>query len=170
MINALRKAWYALKKLSYILNKEQKRYCGLIFTMSLVAALFETLGVSVIIPVIQAVVSTDELMEKSYMIPIIDLFNIETRVGVIILVCIGVGIVYIFKNVYFVFYSWASSKFSNKIRRELAVKVLDTYMKQGYIFFVENNSSRLIRGISNDVNSVQAVVTHLFSFQLQHRG
>lgn len=164
MINELRKAWYALKKLSYILNREQKRYCGLIFTMSLVAALFETLGVSVIIPVIQAVVSTDELMEKSYMIPIIDLFNIETRVGVIILVCIGVGIVYIFKNVYFVFYSWASSKFSNKIRRELAVKVLDTYMKQGYIFFVENNSSRLIRGISNDVNSVQAVVTHLFSF------
>ena len=100
MINELRKAWYALKKLSYILNREQKRYCGLIFTMSLVAALFETLGVSVIIPVIQAVVSTDELMEKSYMIPIIDLFNIETRVGVIILVCIGVGIVYIFKNVY----------------------------------------------------------------------
>ena len=163
MINEFRKAWYALKKLSYILNREQKRYCVLVFSMSLVAALFETLGVSVIIPVIHAVVSINELMQKSYMIPIIDFFHIETSAGAIIIVCIGVGIVYIFKNVYLVFYSWASSRFSNKIRRELSVKVLDTYMKQGYIFFVENNSSRLIRGISNDVKSVQAVVTHLFS-------
>lgn len=164
MINEFRKAWFALKKLSFILTKEQKWYCVLIFFMSLVAALFETLGVSVIIPVIQAVVSTDELMQQPYMIPIIDFFHIDTSVGAIILVCIGVGIVYIIKNAYFVMYSWASARFSNKIRRELAVKVLQTYMKQGYIFFVENNSSRLIRGISTDVNSVQAVVTNFFSF------
>ena len=164
MINEVRKAWYALEKLSFILNKEQKRYCVLLFFMSLVAALFETLGVSVIIPVIQAVVSTDELMQQPYMVPIIDFFHIRTSTGAIILVCIGVGIVYVIKNAYFVIYTWASARFSNKIRRELAVKVLQTYMKQGYIFFVDNNSSRLIRGISNDVNSVQAVVTNFFSF------
>lgn len=164
MINEFRKAWFALKKLSFILTKEQKRYCVLIFFMSLVAALFETLGVSVIIPVIQAVVSADVLMQQPYMVPIIDFFQIRKTTGAIILVFIGVGIVYIIKNVYFVMYSWASTRFSNKIRRELAVKVLQTYMKQGYIFFVENNSSRLIRGISSDVNSVQAVVTNFFSF------
>lgn len=164
MINEFRKAGVALKKLSFILTKEQKWYCAIIFAMSVVAALFETLGVSVIIPVIQAVVSIDEFMQQPYMIPIIDFFRIKTSIEAIILVCIGVGIVYIIKNLYFVFYSWASAKFSNKIRRELAVKVLQTYMKQGYIFFVENNSSRLIRGISSDVNSVQAVVSHLFSF------
>lgn len=164
MINEFRKAWIALKKLSFILTKEQKRYCILIFFMSLVAALFETLGVSVIIPVIQAVVSADVLMQQPYMVPILDFFKINTIIGAIILVFTGVGIVFIIKNVYFVVYTWASARFSNKIRRELAVKVLKTYMKQGYIFFVENNSSRLIRGISADVNSVQAVVTNFFSF------
>ena len=163
MINEFRKAWIALKKLSFILTKEQKRYCILIFFMSLVAALFETLGVSVIIPVIQAVVSADVLMQQPYMVPILDFFKINTIIGAIILVFTGVGIVFIIKNVYFVVYTWASARFSNKIRRELAVKVLQTYMKQGYIFFVENNSSRLIRGISADVNSVQAVVTNFFS-------
>ena len=71
MINEFRKAWVALKKLSFILTKEQKRYCILIFFMSLVAALFETLGVSVIIPVIQAVVSPDVLMQQLYMLSLI---------------------------------------------------------------------------------------------------
>lgn len=164
MINELRKVKDALGKLLFILNKEQKKYCILIFVMSLVAALFETLGVSVVIPVIQAVVSADELMQQPYMIPIINFFHLESSAEVIVLVCISVGIVYVIKNAYFVLYTWASAKFSNKIRRELAVKVLSTYMEQGYIFFVDNNSSRLIRGISNDVNSVQAVVTSFFSF------
>ena len=164
MINEVRKLKDALGKLSFILNREQKRYCVLIFLMSLVAALFETLGISVIIPVVQVIISADDLMSKSYMAPFISLLNITTKERMIIFVCVCVGIVYIIKNSYSVFYTWASAKFSNKIRRELSVRVLHTYMKQGYIFFISNNSSRLIRGISSDVISVQNVISNFFSF------
>ena len=66
MINEIRKLKDALGKLSFILSREQKRYCILIFLMSLVAALFETVGISVIIPVIQVIISADELMNKAY--------------------------------------------------------------------------------------------------------
>lgn len=163
MVNEFRKVKDALNKLSVILSSEQKRYCYIIFLMSLVAALFETIGVSVIIPVIQVIISTDDLIGASYMAPIVAFFNLDSKNRLIIFVCLAVALVYIFKNLYFVFYTWASAKLSNKIRRELAVKVLDTYMKQGYIFFVNNNSSRLIRGISSDVNSVQMVVSNIFT-------
>ncbi len=163
MMNEIRKVKDALGKLSFILNREQKLCCVLVFLMSLVTALIETVGVSVIIPVVQVVVSPSELMQQPYMRPIMELFHLETSAEVILFVCIGVGTVYIIKNAYAYVYTLASAKFSNKIRRELAVRVLQTYMSQGYIFFVENNSSRLIRGISSDVNSVQAVITSLFS-------
>lgn len=164
MINEIRKLKDALGKLSFILNSEQKKYCALIFVMSLIAALFETVGVSVIIPVIQVVISANELMKQSYMAPFISLFEIKTKEEAIAFVCICVGAVYVIKNAYSVFYTWASAKFSNKIRRELAVSVLRTYMQQGYIFFVNNNSSRLIRGISSDIISVQNVISNFFSF------
>ncbi len=164
MINEIRKIIDAYGKLSYILNKEQKGYCILIFVMSLVAAVFETLGVSVIIPVIQAFVEEDKLLGQPYITPFIDVLRIENSKQAIVWICIGVGLVYLIKNVYSVIYTWAVAKFSNKLRRELAVKVLQTYMNQGYIFFVDNNTSRLIRGISSDVNSVQEVVTSSFSF------
>lgn len=163
MVNEFRKIKDALGKLSFILSSEQKRYCYIIFFMSLVAALFETIGVSVIIPVIQVIISTDDLISASYMAPVVGFFGLDSRNKLIIFVCLAVALVYILKNLYFVFYTWASAKLSNKIRRELAVKVLDTYMKQGYIFFVNNNSSRLIRGISSDVNSVQMVVSNIFT-------
>lgn len=164
MVNEIRKVKDAFSKLLFILNKEQKIFCIIIFLMSLIMALFETLGVSAVIPVIQAVISADGLMTQSYMIPIIKLLHLKTSKDVIVFICIGVSLIYICKNVYAYSYIWASAKFSSKIRRELAVRILRTYMDQGYIFFVENNSSRLVRGISADVNSVQSVITSFFSF------
>lgn len=164
MLKEIRKVKDALGKLSFILNREQKKYCVLIFFMSLLSALIETVGVSIIVPVVQMVISVDALMEQPYVRPLINLFHLKTSTDVIIFVCIGVGIIYILKNAYSFLYTWASAKFSNKIRRELAVRVLQTYMKQGYIFFVDHNSSTLIRGISSDVISVQNVITHFFSF------
>lgn len=164
MINEIRKVKDALGKLYFILNREQKLYCVLVFIMSLIAALIETVGVSVIVPVVQVVISADTLMDQSYLRPIIELFHLKTNKEVILFICISVGIVYIIKNLYSLVYTWASARFSNKIRRELAVRILQTYMNQGYIFFVENNSSRLIRGISSDVISVQAVISGFFSF------
>lgn len=164
MIKEMRKVKDALGKLSFILNREQKKYCILIFLMSLVSALIETVGVSIIVPVVQIVISVDNLMEQTYVRPLIKLFHLKTSAEIIIVVCIGVGIIYILKNAYAFLYTWASAKFSNKIRRELAVRVLQTYMSQGYIFFVDHNSSTLIRGISSDVISVQNVITHFFSF------
>lgn len=164
MMKELRKVQDALGKLSFILNKEQKKYCILIFVMSLIMAVFEVVGISAIIPIIQAVISADDLMAQPYIAQMAALLHLKTNTEVIICICIGIGIIYIVKNLYAVLYVWASAKFSNKIRRELAVQVLKAYMKQGYIFFVNNNSSRLIRGISSDVNSVQAVVTNFFSF------
>lgn len=163
MLKEVRKVKDALEKLSFILNREQKKYCVLIFLMSLVSALIETAGVSIIVPVVQIVISADELMEQAYVRPFIKLFHLKSSTDVIIFVCIGVGVIYILKNAYAFLYTWASAKFSNKIRRELAVRVLQTYMKQGYIFFVDNNSSSLIRGISSDVISVQSVITNFFS-------
>ena len=53
MINEIRKVKDALGKLFFILNREQKLYCVLVFIMSLIAAAIETVGVSVIVPVVQ---------------------------------------------------------------------------------------------------------------------
>ena len=100
MLKEIRKVQDALGKLFFILNREQKRYCVLIFLMSLASALIETVGVSIIVPVVQIVISVDELMEQDYVRPLIELFHLETSAEVITVVCIGVGIIYIIKNAY----------------------------------------------------------------------
>ena len=163
MINELRKVKDAFSKLNFIMTSQQKRYALLLFVMSVVAALFDMLGVAVILPLMQAFVSADTLAGEWYIKPFVDLFHLESTGDIIVCVCIGVTLIYFVKNLYSAFYVWVSTKFSNKIMRELSVRILSAYMKQGYSFFVNNNSSRLLRGLGADVQSVYTIITQGFT-------
>lgn len=164
MIHELQKVKDAFTKLSYILTSQQKRYSVLLFVMSIFSALFEMLGVSVILPLMQAFVSPDTLAQESYIVPFVKLFHLETSEQIIVCVCLGITVIYLVKNLYSVIYVWVSTKFSNKIMRELSVRILSAYMKQGYSFFVNNNSARLLRGLGADVQSVYTIITQGFAF------
>lgn len=162
-MNELRKAKDVLHKLIYILTKKQKRYAVYILLMSVAAALLETLGVAVIMPVLDMMLDIKGVRGRWYMVPFVELFHLDTDIRVIWFVCGGVIVVYLAKTLYFVFYSWVSAKYSYMVQRELGVRVLEAYMKQGYLFFVQNNTSRLINGISGDASSIYGILKTIFT-------
>lgn len=153
----------AIKKLNLILTSEQKKYGILVMCCAMVAAVFEMLGVSVIIPLIQAFLTVDTLKENQYIGLIIRVLNLNTDWQIIFLISICVIIIYIIKNLYFIFYTWITNKYACKIKRELATRIMTAYMKQGYIFFVNNNSSALLRGVGYDVSCVYTIVNQFIN-------
>lgn len=150
-------------KFDVILSKQQKLYGGVIFVCTIFAAFMETLGVSAILPVVQGLMDTEALWDKWYLRPFVKMFDIQETRTLILLVCGEVIVIYIFKNMYFIFYTWLVRKYTYKIKRELGTRVMRSYMKQGYIFFVNNNTSRLIQGITGDVGSVNIILDGIFS-------
>ncbi len=163
MMNELRKAKDVIHKLLYILTKKQKGYAALVLVMSVLAALLETLGVAVIMPVLDMMLDIQGVRNRWYMVPFVRLFHLDTDMKVIWFVCGGVIGIYLAKTLYFVFYSWVSAKYSYMVQRELGVRVLEAYMKQGYLFFVQNNTSRLINGISGDASSIYGILKTVFT-------
>lgn len=162
-MNELRKAKDVLHKLLYILTKKQKRYAVYILLMSIAAALLETLGVAVIMPVLDMMLDIKGVRSRWYMVPFVNLFHLDTDIKVIWFVCGGVIAIYLAKTLYFVFYSWVSAKYSYMVQRELGVRVLEAYMKQGYLFFVQNNTAKLINGISGDASSIYGILKTIFT-------
>lgn len=118
-------------KFSVILSKQQKLYGGMIFACTILAAFMETLGVSAILPVIDGLMSPDELQNKWYLQPFISLFQVQDTQTLILLVCSEVIALYILKNLYFILYTWLVRKYTYKIKRELGSLVMRSYMKQG---------------------------------------
>lgn len=167
MINGMRKVFDAINKLRFILSREQKVYCVIVFFMAMISAILEILGVSVVIPLLSMIMSIDQLKENVYAKAVFEFLHLSTNAEIIMFICVGIALIYIFKNAFSIFYTWASTKFANKIRRELALKIFNAYIRQGYTYFVNHNSSEILRGIGVDPQSVQTIVYNIFILMIR---
>lgn len=163
MKHELEKIKDLFRKLNFVLSRQQKQYGLMVFACTLISAGLETLGVSAIMPVVEGLTNVEKLRDKWYMQPFIEVFHVSDANTMIYIVCIGVILVYLLKNIYFIFYTWLVKKYTYKIKRELGTRVVESYMAQGYIFFVNHNSAKLMQGITGDVNAVNGIVNNIFN-------
>lgn len=162
MKNSLKSIVSGTRKLLYILNSEQKRYGIYVIAASFIGALLETLGVSFIIPLINALLTPEELMNNRWLQKPLAYLDIHDSTSVVMLVGIATIALYLFKNLYFIFLSWIRSRYSCKIQRELSVHMMQSYMEKGYSFFLTTNTGELLRGVLDDINGIYALLSQLF--------
>lgn len=158
MFKDLRSVQDVWNKLMYILTPRQKKLSIIVFVMILVGAVLETLGVSIIIPLVQAMVSADQLMQNQLVSAIAQRLNITTGNQLIAAISVCVILLYIIKNVYLVALSYVRVKYASHIRVELSVRVMRAYMRRNYEYFVNMKTADLIRGVGYDCSGVYEVI------------
>lgn len=158
-LNKVKDIWI---KFQFILTGKQKRMAIVILFMTLIGAIVETLGVSIIIPFVQAMMEPEALMQNQYIKPAVDILHIESPSQLIMMMGIGIALVYILKNLYLTLLSYYRIRYSTRVQRELSVLMMKSYMKRGYLFFVQVNTSDLLRGIMGDVSAVYQMMYHIF--------
>ena len=142
-----------LQRMLYILNRYQKILCVMVCGMTIIGSVLECLGVTIIIPVVNVILSPETLMNNKYISQNPLIINMEYK-GLVLLIVGGVIVVYILKNGFFIFMSWVRVKFSCKIQREISVKMMESYMSRGYQFFLDKDFGELNRGVSGDTTGV----------------
>lgn len=158
MIKRLKSALDLLNKYNYILSSSQKKWGVVILILTLIGSLCETLGVSIILPLVQAMISPQQLRENAFLGPIIEYFNLSSDKALIWAICVFVIILYLFKNIFLLFLSYVRIKYACKVQRELSIEMIDSYMKRGYIFFLNTNTGELIRGATGSINCTYTVL------------
>ncbi|MDE7238482.1 MAG: hypothetical protein K2N41_02080, partial [Lachnospiraceae bacterium] len=132
------------QQLTYILDRKQQQKSVLLLALFFVSALLETLGVSVVIPFIIALMSPDELMTYSIVQRISTWFGIETGKELLLLMGAGLILVYLIKDGMILFVNYFQLRFRNGIERDLSVLMLNSYLNRDYMYFVETNSSDMM--------------------------
>lgn len=157
--------WKSIKnifqKLIYILPKKEKKASILILVMTIVGAIFETLGVSIIIPLMQALLDPLQLLELPIVGRILEFIHAESSGEIVIWVAIGVVLIYICKNLYMTLLSFCRAKFSCDIQHKLSVKMMKLFMQRGYAYFLGINTGDILKGIKNDTDSIQYMISNL---------
>lgn len=151
-------------KLSYMLTPGQKRGSFFVVIMIIIGSFLELLGVSAILPFIEAMLTPEQLPESWYgkIISFITGSNDTTVITIMIGVCI-IG-VYLLKNTYLYFSVILQTVYRSKIQKYLSTKMLKAYMQRPYEYFTNINTSEVIRGIGVDIQGVYNLMDNLFRF------
>ena len=145
-------------KLVRILDSKQRRQGIVLFFLLMIVSVLEMLGVSVIVPFIVAMLQPEEIMKNQYVGPIVEALHITDYKIFMYIVSGGIILVYAIKNIFILFVNYYQSNYRNQLEKDLNVKMLSSYMRRPYSFFVNTNSSEIIRGVNSDMTNVATVV------------
>lgn len=150
------------KKLNYVINGKQKRQYVVVTIIAFIGSMWELLGVSAILPFVEAIMSPDELNSKWYTKLLYKFITPKSNMETITILGIFIIIVYILKNLYLMFSQYVQAWYSTGVQRDLSIKLANTYLHSSYLFHLGVNSSVLIRSVTQDVVGVFAVFFYLF--------
>ncbi|MBO5094994.1 MAG: ABC transporter ATP-binding protein [Lachnospiraceae bacterium] len=163
MKNNIKTIFDIIKELTYILNKKQKKYVAVVMIVIIISSFFELLGVTAILPFVQAVLTPEKIFASRYARPFVEFFHITTPRGVMLLCGAGIIVLYLIKNMYILFSYYIQYDFATKVQKELSVKMLQAYMSRPYSYFFNVNSAEILRGCSSDTGNVYNSLSYLFT-------
>lgn len=167
MISNLKTMAQMLKQLNYILDKRQKRRAIWLLIVIMISAGFELLGVTAILPFVEAAVSPDKVLQNKYVMKIAPVVGIVNANDLLLLMGLGLILVYIVKNVFLLYASYVQYDFATRIQKELTSKMLCSYMSRPYTFFLNTNTSIVLRGCGSDITLVYNVIDYLTTILCQ---
>ena len=147
-----------LVKLLSILSKRQKRNVVGIGFMILIGAILETLGVSLIVPLAQAIMDADTLAQNEYVIRIREMFHLEDMNQFMVLLLFVVVAVYVVKNLYLLVMNYVQAKFVNNNQFLSVNYMLEEYLNRPYEFYLNADIPTVFRTVDSDVPKMFTVL------------
>lgn len=147
-----------LFKLLSILSKRQKRNVVGIGFMILIGAILETVGVSLIVPLAQAIMDAESLAENEYVILIRGWLHLEDMNQFMVMLLFTVVAVYVVKNLYLLFMNYVQAKFVNNNQFMTVNYMLEEYLNRPYEFYLNADIPTVFRTVDSDVPKVFTVL------------
>ena len=152
-----------LRKLMVLLDKKQKHKMVLLVFLMLIGAVLETLGVSMILPVMSVVMEENAVQKHAYLRVICDLFHIaydDTRT-LMILVMVGLIVIFAVKNVFLFFQQKVQLKFVYTNQFATSRRMMINFMERPYEYYLNADTSVIQRSITSDVNNMYGLILSL---------
>jgi len=124
----------------------------------LVGMVLETLGISLVLPVITVLSSANLTSEFPWLEPWLQWFGNPTHEELIIGSMLTLVVVYMGKALFLAFLAWSSARFSFGIQEDLSSRLFSGYLRQSYVFHLQRNSAELIRNTIRQVDQIRSVM------------
>lgn len=147
-----------LSQLNYLFSRKNKIRFILILFVIILGSLVELLGVSSMLPIIDMAININQLEENLGYRMVNQVTGITDARTALIVMIVAVIAVYVVKNIYLSWMNYVVCNFSISMKREMAVRLMESYMKQSYPYFLSKKTSEIIRSINSDTEQLYELV------------
>ncbi|MDD6811839.1 MAG: ABC transporter ATP-binding protein [Lachnospiraceae bacterium] len=148
-----------LQKISYMFDKKQKlQFVGLA-VLILIGGVLETLGVSMMLPVVQVIMEPEALMENETVQKITGILHIETSRQLIVVILVAVMLLFVIKNAYILFQTYVQNTFVTQNRNKMISRVMREFLNRPYEEYLGADIPTVFRLTDSDIpNAFQLIL------------
>lgn len=148
-----------LQKVSYLFDRKQKRQILGLAVLILIGGLLETMGVSMLLPVVQAIMDPEAIMENELVGRLMEHLQIETGRQLIILMLGSLIALYVIKNAYLLFQTYVQNTFVTRNRNRMISRVMREFLNRPYEEYLGADIPTVFRLTDSDIpNAFQLIL------------
>ncbi|EJD3101616.1 ABC-type lipopolysaccharide transporter PglK [Campylobacter jejuni] len=147
-----------LKKLFFILSKEDKNFLFFLLVFSVFVSFIETFAISLVMPFITLASDFSYFDRNKYLISLKEYLNIPVFE---IIVYFGAGLIvfYVFRALLNVYYFHLLARFSKGRYHAIAYKVFSKFLNINYEKFTQKNQSEILKSITGEVYNLSTMIS-----------
>ncbi len=155
------------KKLLNLLNNRQKIKLFVIMIMMLIGAILDSLGVSLILPLVNSIMESEGWNSTWYSQFICSLFGIQNQTSYIKVLLVLLIFVFIVKDVYLLFEYYVQYSYTARIRYRIQKQLMKKYTHKPYVFYLGSSSGEIMRIIVDDTSMTSSLLVSLLQFYME---
>ena len=150
-----------INKLLKLLDAKQKRIMILLVILMLVGGVLETLGVSMILPVMNVVLEENAVENHVYLQVICQVFQIDNTRTLLIFVMTALIVIFALKNIFLFFQQKVQLKFVYTNQFATSRRMMINFMQRPYEYYLNADTAVIQRNITSDVNNMYGLILAL---------
>lgn len=152
------------KKLARVLSDSQKKFVCVLAVLMLIGAVFESMGVTLMYPLVTAVTNSDGWKTEWYALVICEWFGVSTQTEYVKTLLILLIFIFVGKNLYLLFEYYVQYAFVSKSRAIMQSRLMEKYIGKPYTYYLYADTGEIIRVITNDTNQTFALLNNAITY------
>jgi len=142
------------KKLLMLFNNKEKKKLLILFFMMIISAMFETIGIGLIVPFVGIVTNPTIIKEQAILKYLYNLIGFKSTTSFLIFSVFVLLFIYIIKNSYILFFQYCQNRVIMNQQIKLSRMLFNEYLKKPYTFHLQRNTALLLRNVNEEVSKV----------------
>ena len=151
------------KKIYSLLIPSERKKALILLILVIIGMGLEIMGIGLVIPVISLISQQNLALTYPKLEPVLNALGNPSQTQLIIIAMITMVIVNLIKALSIAFLTWRQTSFTMGVQVQISQRLFTTYLRQPYVFYLQRNSSQLIRNTVTEVNQFAGAISNAIS-------